>query len=208
MIRYSTVIATALLIVLNAANVTAQSAGHESLYQDVKANRIGDVITIVLQENISGTSDADSRNQSGTSGEAEASLSGNLNDFLPVFGGSSDVSYQSDYSQRASSSQLLQGHFSVRIEDITPGGDLFVIGERSTEINGELHTMQIEGFIRPSDVDQNNMVPSYRVANADISYQKDDSLKQSTRRPGFRSRVIWVSLGALVSGAAIVRSIW
>lgn len=185
-----------------------QSAGHQSLYQDVKANRIGDVITVVLKENISGTSDADSRNRSSTSGDADASLSGNLNNFLPMFGASSSVNYQSDDQNRASSRQLLQGHVSVRVEDITPSGDLFVIGERSTEINGELHTMEIEGFIRPSDVDQQNMIPSYRVANADITYHKDDSIQQAKRRPGFRTRVVWISLGALVTGTAIYKSIF
>lgn len=196
------------LTLLSSGLAMGQSAGHQSLYQDVKANRIGDVITVILKENISGTSDTDSRSHSATSGSADASLSGNLNNFLPMFGGSSSVNYNSDDQNRASSRQLLRGHVSVRVEDITPSGDLFVIGKRSTEINGELHTMEIEGFIRPSDVDQQNMIPSYRVANADITYHKDESLKQASRRPGFRTRVVWISLGALVTGTAIYQSVF
>ncbi len=197
-----------MIILAGSIPAAGQSAGHNSLYQDVKANQIGDVITVVLKENISGTSDTDSRNQSSTSGDADASLSGNLNNFLPMFGASSSVNYQSDDQNSASSRQLIQGHVSVQVEDVSPSGDLFVIGERSTEINGELHTMEIEGFIRPSDVDQQNMIPSYRVANADITYHKDDSLKQSKRRPGFRTRAVWIGLGALVTGTAVYKSIF
>lgn len=179
-----------------------------SLYEDVKATRIGDVITVVLMENISGSSSTDASNRSGTSGQASASVTGNLSSFLPLFGANSSVDYQNSDRVTAQQSQLLRGNLSVRIEDVTPNGDLYVIGKRTMEINGEMHSVNLKGFVRPNDVDNFNRVPSYRVANAEIMYLKEDSFEHEKRRPGFVRRVIWASLGVAMGTAIAIKAIF
>src|SRR5690625_8005868 len=48
-------------------SATAQN----SLYRDVKANGVGDIITVILAENISGSSSSDARSSSNAAGCAE-----------------------------------------------------------------------------------------------------------------------------------------
>jgi flagellar L-ring protein precursor FlgH len=175
-----------------------------SLYQDYKATRIGDVLTVVLQENISGSSSTAANTAGANSGSAQGALTANLSPFLPLFGANSSVDYQSDDRNSANQRQLLQGNVSVRVEDIMPNGDLYVIGSRSTEINGELHKVNIKGFVRPNDINNYNEVISYRIANAEIVYQKDNSLKQISKQPGFWRKVMWTTLGVGLGVAAYV----
>ncbi len=198
-------IITLLLLLLVFAN---SAFAQRSLYEDVKANRIGDVITVVLMENISGSSSTDGNTRGSTSGQASAAVSGNLTNFLPLFGANSSLDFQNSDRSTAAQSQLLRGNLSVRIEDITPNGDLIVIGQRKMEINGEVHSVNLTGFVRPSDVDNFNRVPSYRVANAEIIYLKEGGLENNKRRPGYTRRVIWTGLGVMVGTAIAIKAIF
>lgn len=176
-----------------------------SLYQDYKAKRIGDIITIILQENISGTSSTDNSNQSGVNGGASGSLTGNLSPFLPLFGANASVDYQADDRNSAQQSQLLRGTISARIEEIMPNGDLYLVGSRSNEINGELHKMQIKGYVRSNDIDGYNQVSSYRIANAEIVYVKQGGKNNPlTSRPNFWQKMFWGALGVGLGVAAYV----
>lgn len=187
--------AIALLLLLFVLAPATSLFGQRSLYQDYKAQRIGDVVTIRLQENISGATQTDNTNRSGRAGQASGSVSGNMTPFLPLFGAGASVDYQADDRNRAAQSQLLQGTISARIEDILPNGDLLVFGERSMEINGEHHKLSIRGFIRPNDVDVFNSVPSFRVANAEIVYLKEGGAAKAARKPGLGKSIAWVFLG-------------
>lgn len=193
-----------LLIGLSAA--LPASAQH-SLYRDNKAGKIGDVITVILVENISGSSSRDERASSNQLGQLQGSLGGNFMPLEPFFSSDASVSSNSNANFLANQQQLLQGNLSVRIVDVTPNGDLVVEGSRATEINGEKHWVKLSGMVRPNDVDNTNSVLSYRVANAEISYQKEESLRQAWRRPGKLRRGVMYGIGATLVGAILVREL-
>ncbi|WP_340103555.1 flagellar basal body L-ring protein FlgH [Rhodohalobacter sp. 8-1] len=184
--------------------LSAQSAAvaQQSLFSDVKANQVGDIITVVLTENISGSSTADNRRSSNSNGSASGSVSGNFIPFEPTFGGDAQVNYGADAQNRSNQRQLLEGLMSVQIIEVTALGDLIVEGTRSTEINGETHEMSLTGIIRQNDVDSRNRVLSYRVANANISYQQKGGLYEITKKQGRIRRIVLGGVG-LVLGAAI-----
>lgn len=195
---------TVLLILLGYAQLSLYA--QQSLYSDVKANRVGDVITVVLTENISGSSSTDARTKSNTSGQASSSVSGNFIPFEPYFGADASVDYNSNEQMTANQQQLLTGTLSVRIERITDNGDLIVQGNRSTEINGELHQISLQGVVRPNDVDDLNRVPSYRIADAEIVYRKKGGLRQEKHKPGLVRKMIFGAVGVAVGTVAIMKS--
>jgi len=175
-----------------------------SLYQDYKARKIGDLVTIVLQENITGSSSADNSNKSGVNGGATGSVTGNLAPFLPLFGANAAVDYQSNDRNAAAQSNLLRGTVSARIEEILPNGDLYLVGMRSNEVNGELYKLEIKGYIRTNDIDSYNVVASYKIANAEIVYVKKESSEKLADRSQFWQKVIWVTIGIGLGVAAYV----
>lgn len=178
--------------------------GQQSLYSDIKAHRPGDLITVILVENISGSFNSDANTSSNTSGSAESGVQGNFLPFEPVFGADAQVDYNSDERVSANQGQLLEGTLSVRVEEVSNMGNLLVAGSRSTEINGERHEMTIEGLVRPSDVTDSNEVLSYRIANAQITYLKKDGVKEKFHKTGFGRKVIWGLLGAATGAAVII----
>ncbi len=178
-----------------------------SLFRDTRASQVGDIITVVLMENISGSSSTGSQRSSTTDGGASGSTSSNFLPFEPYFGTNANVNFRSNEQNQANQRQLLQGYLSVQIVEVTPRGDLIVSGSRVTELNGELHEITLKGVVRPTDVDSGNRVPSYRVANAEINYQKKGGVRQMARRPGFTRRLIFVGVGAAMGAAILVREL-
>jgi flagellar L-ring protein precursor FlgH len=62
--------------------------------------------------------------------------------------------------------------------------------------------MSLTGIVRQNDVDSRNRVLSYRVANANISYQQKGGLAEITKKQGRIRRIALGTVG-LVLGAAI-----
>lgn len=191
----------ALIFVAGWSTGTAQQ---QSLYNDIRAHQVGDVITVVLTENISGSSSTNASTRSNTAGSAESGISSNFVPFEPVFGADAQVSYDSDERIRADQQQLLRGTLSVRIQEVTENGDFIIAGQRSTEINGEKHEMALEGFVRPADISQSNRVLSYRIANAQITYLKEEGIGEMKHKSGFGRKVLWGTLGVLTAVAAFM----
>lgn len=183
--------------------ISGVSHAQSSLYRDVKASQVGDVITVILKENTSGSSTSDSKLATSSDGAANGSVSGNFLPFEPTFGTGVNVNYGSDQKNLSSQRQLLEGFISVQIVEVTPRGDLIVEGKRMTEVNGEIHKMSITGTVRQNDVDSQNQVLSYRIANANISYQKMGGIRKKKQDRGFFKKVIFTGV-TLGMGAAMV----
>lgn len=178
-----------------------------SLYRDVKASKVGDVITVILRESTNGSSTSDAQLSSRANGSAGGSMSGNFMPFQPTFGTDATVNYGSDQKNLSNQRQLLEGFISVQIKEVTPNGDLIVEGNRLTEVNGEIHEMMLEGVVRQNDVNSQNEVLSYRIANANISYQTKGGINPNTKNRGLLKKVAFgvVSLG--LGAAAIMRGL-
>ncbi len=189
-----------IIFIIQSVNAYAQ----HSLYRDIKANRVGDIITIILAENISGSSTSDARSASNSDGNASGAVSGNFLPFEPTFGSNVQVNYDSDERNLASQKQLLQGYLSAEIVEVTPGGNLRIQGTRRTVINGDVHEMSLNGLVRSTDVDNRNRVYSYRMANAEISYEKQEGLKNLTKKRGFFKRALFTGIGAALTAAILL----
>lgn len=198
------------IILLSCMLVAAQSLpllAQHSLYRDVKAGKVGDIITIILAENISGSSTSDSRSASNANGSTGGGMSGNFLPFEPTFGSNVQVNYGSDERNLASQRQLLQGYMSVEIVEVTPTGNLRVQGSRRTVINGEVHEMTLDGLVRSSDVDNRNRVLSYRLANASISYEKQEGLRQLTKKRSFFRRALFTGVAVGLTSVVVLREL-
>lgn len=194
----------ALLLLLGA---TFAAQAQNSMYTDNKANRVGDILTVVLQENISGSTSSDAENTSTSDAGAGGSLSGNFLPFQPTFGGDVEVNYNSDEQMTTNQGQLLEGYMSVEVTQITNSGNLMVEGNRSTEINGEVHKINLTGLVRPRDINGRNQVLSFQVGNATINYEKQGGLERATKKDGFIKRAALTGLGIALGTAAVLKAL-
>lgn len=182
-------------------------SAQRSLYSDIKAHNVGDIITVILKESTSGSSTSDSKLSTSADGSTGGSVTGNFLPFQPVFGADVNVDFGADERNLTSQRQLLEGFISVQITEVTPRGDLIVEGNRLMEVNGEVHEMSVSGVVRQNDVNSHNQVLSYRIANANIKYQKKGGLKKKKRHRGILKKVVYTGVTLGLGAAIIVKSL-
>ncbi len=151
-------------------------------------------------ENAYAVQEHKSNNSSNSSNKIGAAASGNIADFLPVFGGSSNM--DSDYKGTNGSQQKdrLTGRLTVRIVEKTESGMFKIKGEREVGVNGEDNIMKLEGYVRPKDISTDNIIYSYQIADAKIDYRQG-GLTDSFIKPGTFPKIFTFLAGGLMVAA-------
>ncbi|MBG6291215.1 MULTISPECIES: flagellar basal body L-ring protein FlgH [Pseudomonas] len=177
-------------------NGSIYQAGFENnLYGDRKAFRVGDIITITLNEKTQASKKAssdiskDSKNKLGLTSMFGSSLTTNN----PV--GSGDLSLSAEYSgnreskgdSQAGQSNSLTGSITVTVADVMPNGIIAVRGEKWMTLNTGNELVRIAGLVRADDIATDNTVPSTRVADARITYSGTGAFADASQ-PGWFDR--------------------
>jgi flagellar L-ring protein precursor FlgH len=161
-----------------------------SLFDDVKARRVGDTITIKLAE----------RTQASKSASTDAKKESSLDTGTPtLLGGpvtrngdqllNNSFNTEQEFNGSGSSSQSnrLDGNITVTVAEVYPNGNLLVRGEKWLTLNQGQEFVQVTGIVRPVDIGPDNSVPSFKVADARITYSGTGTLADSNR-PGLLAR--------------------
>ncbi len=150
------------------------TAGQDIRYfEDVKARRVGDMITITLAER----TDARKSASTATSRDSELDIPAPTIAGGPVPRSGTQVLQNNIDTSRSFSGQgdsaqsnSLNGSITVTVVGVTPSGNLLVQGEKWIEINQGQELIRISGLVRPADIQTDNSIESFRVANARITY--------------------------------------
>lgn len=143
------------------------------LFEDIKARQIGDLLTVILEEQ----TDASKTASTGITKENTTDISAPT-----IFGQdvtwkgnplSTSMESSNDFSGEADSSQSnkLQGSITVTVSQVLPNGNLFVQGEKWIAINQGDEYVRLRGIVRPVDITPANTVFSTQVADAQITYR-------------------------------------
>jgi len=160
-----------------------------NLYMDIKARYVGDVVTILVNESTSATQ----RSNTDLS-QAETLNSGTgtgiVGKFLEAFGIEASDAYKTD--GRTRSSGLLTTTVSAEVVEVLPNGNLVIEARRSLVVNNETQTMVLSGVIRPRDITRNNIIPSTKIANAQIRYEGKGPIARR-QKPGILNKIFdWI----------------
>ncbi|MDJ0882145.1 MAG: flagellar basal body L-ring protein FlgH [Gammaproteobacteria bacterium] len=143
------------------------------LFEDSKAFRIGDLLSVKLSESTNASKSA----ATNTKKDDDVSIgAGTLLGVTPTYKGDSflqnELESEREFAGSGDSAQSnsLQGEISVMVSDILPNGNLVVRGEKIIGLNQGSEFIRIAGIVRPQDVSANNEVLSGKLANARIFY--------------------------------------
>lgn len=188
------------LIFLLALFLNLQAQVAPSLFSDIKASNVGDVLSVILVEKAYASQGYKNTSSTNSGTEFGAASGGNLVNFLPVFSGSG--SYDSDTKAQDGSQQedRLSGRLTVRITEKVNGGLLKIKGEREVGVNGEDNVMILEGFIRARDISTDNTIYSYHIADAKIDYRKS-GIANKFIAPGTFPKIFSFLVGGLMVAA-------
>ena len=167
-----------------------------SIYSDIKAHNVGDLITVHIIESSNASRESKVKSSSSTDMSMDGSVAGTLTDYLPLFGAASKISNILDGSEGTEQKDQLTGRISVTIMEETENGMFFIKGKRILEVNGEMNTIQLEGYIRERDISTDNTLFSYNIANAEIIYSKGGTLENVVNPRKVQKWLTWgVGLG-------------
>ena len=169
-----------------------------SLFTDHKAKRVGDIITVLVQENNSASRNSSTKTEK--KGDISASISSFLTDNiqnkissnnkninegavqLPKLETTSQNKFEG--SGAVNNSGSINSRFAVRVVDVLPNKNLIIEGVRRTSFSGESQTIILRGTVRPQDVTPVNTVVSYNLADVSIRF-KDEGVVNDSQKKGW-----------------------
>ncbi|MCC6812186.1 MAG: flagellar basal body L-ring protein FlgH [Deltaproteobacteria bacterium] len=176
------------------------NAGATGLFRDTRAARLGDIITIKVDESEVASHEASTNLSRDSSIKAAmpalfdiaarlqaAGMTGvDLNHLMEVSMGS-----KFDGEGKTARSGKLIATIQARVKRVLPNDDLYLEGQKVVAVNGEDHHLYISGVIRQQDVSPDNSVASSRVADAQVVYNGFGVLSDNQRQ-GWLARLFTI----------------
>lgn len=156
------------------------NAGYSALVEGPRAHAVGDVLTIVLVENLSTSKQASSKIAKSGSFSVTPPSAGPfvINPNALNAAGASAFNGQGN----ASETSQLGGQISVTVAEARRNGTLFVKGEKRLLLSQGEEWVQISGIVRIADIDQNNTIQSGQLADARVVYTGNGSIGRASRQ--------------------------
>lgn len=169
---------------VGAASLWTDDGWFSDPYGDQRARKVGDVVTVVIEENTKGNNTASSSGQNTTSIALEQGEG--IFDFLPSakFGSSSSRKNNRSYQRGI----VLQGIITCQVVEVLENGNLKIAGRKEVFLNKERETVYLEGIISPRALSADNTVSSTQVVDAVIRLE-------GTLKPKQRSGLLGVLEG-------------
>jgi flagellar L-ring protein precursor FlgH len=151
---------------------TAPTVSRASWFTDRRPLRVGDILTIVVDEGINARDQQ--TNQATDNRSLDLSLNGAVAATAAVgpvkaFGTNANASSRNDGV--ANRDNTLSTTISVRVVSLEGTGNARIEGEKTVTADGRKQLVQLSGLIRPEDVAPDNLVSSSRIADAVITYK-------------------------------------
>jgi flagellar L-ring protein precursor FlgH len=161
------------------------------LYTDQQATRVGDIITVIFDEQYqSSKSAATNADKSSTNDIGVPSLLGTVPGFKNLnLDTSTTAERQFSGKGEADRSNSLSGQITVSVAEILPNGILRIRGEKWLTLSEGEEYIRIQGLVRPADITPDNTVASSKVADARISFGGRGALNNSTKQ-GWADRIL------------------
>jgi flagellar L-ring protein FlgH len=173
-----------------------------SFFEPFTARNIGDVVTVKIVENIDAVKestvvlDNDTRADSGLQLQiamtTTSTLTPDTNDIANMI---TNFGLPVDYARRNSrqisvdNREEFTAMISCLVVEIDPeSGNMIIEGSRQILMEGQTKSLYVRGVVFPKDLDSNNEIPSYKLANAQIQIIGSGSLTND-RDSGFIQKI-------------------
>lgn len=173
------------------------SEASPGLFEDARATRVGDIVTIRIDERSDAARDASthaSRKSETTLGvsaffKAMQSLAAKYPGLDPAALVGAESASAFDGEGTTSRSGRLTAILPVRVKRHLPNGDLFVEGTKVLLLNDEESQLYVSGVARPIDILPDNSIPSSMLADVELEYTGRGVLSEQ-QSPAWLSRIL------------------
>ena len=181
----------------NRATGSLWSDGSSGFFEDARARRVGDILTVRVDERADATRDASTR--TGRKSDLSAGVSAFFVamqrlahshpglDPSKLLGAATDSNFEGVGS--TSRSGTLDAVLPVRIKKRLPNGDFFVEGNKVVLVNEEESYLYLSGVVRPVDLQPDNSVSSSVLADVELEFTGRGVVSER-QTPGWFSRIL------------------
>lgn len=164
-----------------------------SLFETPRARHVGDILTILLQEQTDAQKKATTK---GKKDDESTIINPTILGRPANLGSGYSFSFDTDSERKfigegeSKQNNRLQGSISVTVSKVLSNGNLIVQGEKWIRINQGNEYVRLSGIVRPQDIRADNSIESSRVANARIAYSGTGQVANSNTQ-GWFSKILW-----------------
>ncbi|MFC6644304.1 flagellar basal body L-ring protein FlgH [Granulicella cerasi] len=154
------------------------------LSADPRASRPHDLISVVVNESLSATTDGTVKNSrsssasSGISGLIGKLHAGNAMQNLLTQNSASALNAAGDSETSSSLNTTLGG----QVVEVLPNGMLVIEAARQVEFNQQTQTIVLRGLVRPEDISQSNQVLSTAISSLELEVKGKGIINDYTHR--------------------------
>jgi flagellar L-ring protein precursor FlgH len=175
------------------------------MFADKRAKRVGDILTVVVNENVSMTDSLNlttNKQNSSQNGGIEGLASNLVNQFVGKipgilgkhFGAPPGVPTPSIPALTTSGTNTFQGggtitnsqtitaRAAVQVIDVLPNGNLVIEGLREISFSKERQFASLHGVVRPYDIQPDNTVDSTNIAAAQVDIISEGTLTDAQKK--------------------------
>jgi flagellar L-ring protein precursor FlgH len=168
--------------VADANGAIYQNATATFLFEDRRARRVGDTLTVNLVERTS----ASRRSETSESRAASADLSvptprvlGVSPNVIGSTAWSPSGALNHGFKDNDSNSNTISGTIAVTVVEVLANGNLVVAGEKQIAVNNDTDYIRLAGVVNPAHISASNTVNSTQLANVQIESKNSQGLERS-----------------------------
>ena len=169
--------------------------GKASLYEDRRARRVNDLVTILILEQTNASKKATTDANRTSSGNYTVSNAlGMPTDNFPIFNdlnkgvagnGTNAFKGTADTSRQGT----LTATIAAKVVEVLPNNNLVIESRKEVVVNNDKEIVVLRGIVRPDDITPNNTVASQNVADAQI-YLVGDGVLDDKQSQGWLVRLM------------------
>lgn len=168
-------------------------AGSRSFFNDQRASRIGDILTVLIEiDDKAEVSNTSNRTRSGSTSAGVTNFFGLESAVGQLFDPETMVNAESQSTHNGTGAinreEKIELTVAAVIVDRLPNGNLVLAGRQEVRINGEVRELTVSGVIRPEDITSSNTINHTQMAEARISYGGRGQIS-AVQRPGWGQRL-------------------
>lgn len=173
-------------------------ADRSDLFTDLRAVKVGDIITVEIVENASAKKTSDSKAERTNQFQAGIpQILGYTPADLPFMRSQADAAklisadFQSSHNATGEikKQDSMTASIGCTVIEVSPTGNMYIRGSREIEVNGETQFIILQGVVRPNDVTADNTVLSSQLADVKIQYTGRGVLTDK-QKPGWLARLL------------------
>lgn len=173
-------------------------AGGRSFFNDPRAARVGDILTVQINIDDRATTNNQSTSSrtSGTSAGVSnfLGLENTLGRILPGgFDPANAINTESTTNNAGAGSvnraEKINLTIAAVVTHVMPNGNLYIQGSQEVRTNAELRQLNVSGMVRPEDISSANTVRHTQIAEARIAYGGRGDISRVQKTPAGQSLV-------------------